>query len=80
LLKKGLEPKTHRGVIQLLTMHYVEPGILSADAAAAIGELETYRELSDYNAKAEFDKKRASQEIERAETFIRACRPLLVQP
>jgi uncharacterized protein (UPF0332 family) len=77
LLLKGFEPKTHRGVIQLLHLHYVEPGVLSASIAAALGQLETYRELSDYNAKATFDKARAAAELKQAETFIAACRPLV---
>ncbi len=74
---KGLEPKTHRGATQLLHLHYVEPGTLSTATAAALGQLETYRELSDYNAKASFDQARAEAELEQAETFIAACRPLV---
>jgi len=77
LIAKGLEPKTHRGVIQLLQLHYVETGAISPTAAAALGELETYRELSDYNAKACFDGKRAAAEIKRAKAFVVACRPLI---
>ncbi|NQT91911.1 MAG: HEPN domain-containing protein [Lentisphaerae bacterium] len=77
LMMRGLEPKTHRGVIQLLQLHYVETGDLSSASAAALGQLETYRELSDYNAKANFDDKRAAAEIQRAETFIASCRPLI---
>ena len=77
LMLKGLEPKTHRGVIQLLHLHYVEPKALSASVAAALGQLETYRELSDYNAKAAFDHDRASAEIAQAQSFIAACRPLI---
>jgi uncharacterized protein (UPF0332 family) len=77
LMLKGLEPKTHRGAIQLLHLHYVEAGTLSTSTAAALGQLETYRELSDYNAKASFDKARAVAEVKQAETFIAACRPLV---
>jgi uncharacterized protein (UPF0332 family) len=77
LMLKGLEPKTHRGVIQLLHLHYVEAKTLSASAAAALGQLETYRELSDYNAKASFDSERATAEVTQARTFIAACRPLI---
>ena len=77
LLLKGFEPKTHRGVIQLLHLHYVEYGTLPTEAAAALGQLETYRELSDYNVRADFDAARAAAEIRQAETFITACRPLL---
>lgn len=77
LVLKGLEPKSHRGAIQLLQLHYVETGALSPADAAAIGQLETYRELSDYNAKASFDKKRAEAEVRRAEKFVASCRRLL---
>jgi uncharacterized protein (UPF0332 family) len=78
LLLKGLEPRTHRGVIQLLQLHYVEAGVLSAVDAAAIGQLETYRELSDYNAKVSFDAARAESELGRAERFVASCRTLFV--
>jgi len=77
LFLRGLEPKTHRGVIQLLHLHYAEPGVMSADVASCLGQLETYRELSDYNAKASFDEDRAKSEIDRAERFISFCRPFL---
>ena len=77
LVLKGLEPKTHRGVIQLLHLHYVETDALSSATAAALGQLETYRELSDYNAKASFDSDRATTEVLQARTFIDACRPLI---
>ena len=72
-----MRAKTHRGVIQLLQLHYVEAGGLPDEATAALGQLETYRELSDYNAKADFDSGRADAEIRRAEGFIAVCRPLL---
>ncbi len=74
---KGLDPKIHRGVIQLLQLHYVESGRLSAETAVGLAQLETYRELSDYNTQAEFDENRASEEIHRAESFIAGGRPLL---
>jgi len=35
------------------------------------------RELSDYNAKVSFDESRAKAEIQRAESFVASCRPLL---
>jgi len=77
LFLKGVEPKTHRGVIQLLALHYVQTGALSEDAAAAIAHLETYRELSDYNAKTTFDTSQATAEVRRAEQFVHACRPFV---
>lgn len=78
LFLKGLDPRTHRGVIQLLSLHYVRPGQLSEDAISALGQLETHRELSDYNAKATFDREQAETEVARAAGFIDTCRALLV--
>jgi uncharacterized protein (UPF0332 family) len=77
LLKKELEPKTHRGVIQLIGLHFVKEGCLPEDAAASLSHLETFRELSDYNSSAEFSAQEARREIERAEHFIQASKPLL---
>lgn len=76
LMLKGLQPKTHRGAIQLLHLHYIETGRLPMHAGTSLAELETFRELSDYNSKASFDAKRADQEILRADEFIKACRDL----
>ena len=36
LFLKGLEPKTHRGVIQMIGLHYVKDGPLSDEAAALL--------------------------------------------
>ncbi|MBN1675005.1 MAG: HEPN domain-containing protein [Kiritimatiellae bacterium] len=80
LVLKALEPKTHRGVIQLLHLHYVEHGTMDPAAAAELGQLETYRELSDYSAGVSLDGSRAAQEIARARAFIDACRPFMPAP
>lgn len=77
LLTKGLEPKTHRGVIQMVGLHFVREGVLSEQAAADLSHLETFRELSDYNMAANFDETQAKEEIERARRFMDACVELL---
>ena len=79
LLLKGLEPKTHRGAIQLLSLHLVKEGLLTEDAAGLLAHLETYRELSDYSSSARFTDDDVRAEIARAERFIAACRPLVGQ-
>ncbi len=76
LFLKGVEPKTHRGAIQLIALHYVQTGLLAEDDSAALGHLETFRELSDYNAKAKFDVAQARAEVQRARRFLEACRRL----
>lgn len=77
LFTRGIESKTHRGVIQLLNLHFVKDGPLSPQMAEHLSHLETYRELSDYTAIAQFTKDQTREELARAEAFIAACRSLI---
>lgn len=77
LFTRGLESRTHRGVIQLLNLHFVKDGPLSSQVAEHLSSLETYRELSDYTAIAQFSEAQARDELARAEAFITACRSLI---
>ena len=77
LLSKGVEPKTHRGTVQLFSLHFVKDGPLADDVAALLARLETYRELSDYTSTASFSDAQAQAEVGRAELFIQACRPFV---
>lgn len=77
LFTRGLESKTHRGVIQLLNLHFVKDGPLSTQTAEHLSHLETYRELSDYTAIAQFTEAQTREELARAKAFIAACRSLI---
>ena len=77
LLTKGVQVRTHRGLIQLFSLHFVKSGPLPQEVAAFLGRLETSRELSDYAAAARFDATEARRELDQAERFIAACRPFL---
>jgi uncharacterized protein (UPF0332 family) len=77
LLTKGLEPKTHRGKIQMLSLHFVRTGLLSEEAAAHLSRLEDFREVSDYSAGRVFTEDDAAGAVRRAQAFIDAARPLL---
>ncbi|HEY3131474.1 MAG TPA: HEPN domain-containing protein [Acidobacteriota bacterium] len=77
LFLKGLEPKTHHGVIQLLSLHFVRPGMLQENIADHLRRLETFRELSDYDAEAEFGHVEAERRIRDAEEFINECTKIL---
>ncbi|MFC1452849.1 HEPN domain-containing protein [Verrucomicrobiota bacterium] len=76
LLLKGIEPRTHRGTIQLFSLHLAKDGPLTDETVGLLAHLETYRELSDYTPSARFTEHDARSEIERAERFIAACKPL----
>jgi uncharacterized protein (UPF0332 family) len=49
-LTKGLEPKTHRGLKQLVVTQFILAGELPEFIETALGQLETERDLADYSA------------------------------
>ena len=77
LLLLGLEPKTHKGVISLLTQHYEGHGLLPADTLAALARLQTFRGVADYDAGTRITKERATSEITAARAFVEAARARL---
>ena len=77
LVSRGVEAKTHRGIIQLLSLHFVKDGSLNPEIGGLLAHLETYRELVDYTPSARFTRDEAAEEVARAEQFIAACKPLL---
>lgn len=77
LVSKGLEPRTHRGKIQMVSLHFVRTGLLSDGAAGQLSRLADFRELGDYSAAVVFEQSDARDAIRRAEAFIDACRPHL---
>ena len=77
LFTKGLESRTHRGALQLLGLHFVRTGRLSAQAVTLLAQLEDRREVSDYSAATRFTDDEARQSVDQAEAFIALCRPLV---
>ncbi len=79
LLTKEIEPKSHRGLIQLVGLHFVKPGLIADADASHLGHLESFRSLSDYDANMSFDAGQAGVELERATAFIEAVKNFLIQ-
>ena len=77
LMTKGLEAKSQRGLIQLLSLHFVKDGPMPEKTASLLAQLATYRELSDYNAFTSFTSLQAREELDKALAFIAGCRVLL---
>ncbi len=77
LLTEGLESKTHRGLNQLLGLHFVRVGRLDQEATALLARLEDSRSASDYSASFRFSADEARGAIKSARRFIELCRPLL---
>jgi uncharacterized protein (UPF0332 family) len=49
LLTKGLEPKSHQGLLRLLGLHFVKQGFLDPSDSHIVARLMKYREEADYN-------------------------------
>lgn len=72
LLTEGLEPKTHRGVIDLLLEKFEATGRLAAEVTSALARLQTFRGLADYDARQRLTIDRAREEVRSAERFVTA--------
>ncbi len=49
LLTKGLEPKSHEGVLRVFSLHFVKEGIFDPKTSHILARLMKYREEADYN-------------------------------
>jgi uncharacterized protein (UPF0332 family) len=77
LFTKGIESKTHRGLVQLVGLHFVRTQQIPIEAATLLGQLAIQREASDYTTSLRFDAKEAAEIVRQARAFIDLCRPLL---
>ena len=75
---EGLEPKTHRGVVTLLSEHFEATKRLSSDAVSALARVQTFRDIADYDARKRVARERAEQEVSAAERFVQEARTVLV--
>lgn len=77
LLLRGLEPKTHRGVISLLEKHFADAGLLPRDVVSAMARLETFRGIADYDTTQRLSQERAKIELDDARLVVDSCTELL---
>jgi hypothetical protein len=77
LLLRGLEPKTHRGVLSLLSEHYERPALISPAIVSALAHLQTFRNIADYDAGSRIQAERAQAEVSAASAFVVTARALL---
>lgn len=48
LLQSGYSVQTHHGIIQMLGLHFVKPGILAGEYGTLYGQLFSLRQTGDY--------------------------------
>ncbi len=77
LFSVGLEPRSHRGLVQLFNVHFVRTGKIDARHLAALAEAQYDRTAADYGAAPGFDADQARREIVGASALIDAVRALL---
>lgn len=68
----GYDSKKHSGVISFFRQNYVKNGVFDTEISNIIGRLEQYRELSDYNVAASFDKTDAEEQYNNARILVEA--------
>lgn len=78
LLTKGLEPKTHEGVLRVLGLHFIKEGIFEPKDSHIFARLMKYREEADYNPSYSFTnedfvefKKEAEELSEKIKVYLK---------
>lgn len=74
LLLEGLEPKTHRGLVSLLTERANTAVGVTSEAVSLLARLQTFREIADYDARSKLSRERAESEVNAARTFVAEAR------
>jgi uncharacterized protein (UPF0332 family) len=77
LLTEGIEPRTHAGTSQMLSLHFVMTGKLSPDRAKDLSRLEQFRCEADYNRFFVFTEPSAAEEVQVARRFCASVSELL---
>lgn len=70
LLTIGEEPSTHQGVITLLGLHFIKPGIIEEEFNDLFIEAKDDREDSDYDITRRFTGAEAEERLSAARKFI----------
>lgn len=77
LLSRGLEAKTHSGLVHLLNTEFIRAGLLPSSFNRLFAGLQRTREYADYDAAATFSEDDARAEVEAARSFEMAATALL---
>ena len=70
LLTIGQEPSTHQGVITLLGLHFIKPGLIEEEYSNLFIEAKDDREDSDYDVTRKFTNAEAEERLSSSKKFI----------
>ena len=77
LIKKGISPKTHAGLISTFGKEYVREGDFSLSIYRYLARAQTLRETADYEAVDNITMDIAEEKINQAEEFIEEAKKFL---
>jgi len=77
LYSKGIETKTHKGVMSLLGENFVKTEELDKWFSKAIGNAFELRQASDYEIEVNLDKEKVEQTVKDAEKFVEGAKNFL---
>ncbi|MEM9487445.1 MAG: HEPN domain-containing protein [Cyanobacteria bacterium P01_F01_bin.116] len=67
---KEIANRTHKGMIQQFSLHFVKPGDFSAEMSKQLGDMYDLRQLSDYEADVAINQEQAEQALVIAVEFV----------
>ncbi len=70
LFSEGLEPRSHRGALQLFNQHLVKGGRFDPASSRLLARLQKFREEADYGEAFPVDEEGAREELEAARGFV----------
>ena len=74
LFTQDLQPRTHAGVGQMLGLHFVKTGRLSADDARLFARLQKYRLEADYSTAFVLTKEALQEDLSSCGAFVERIR------
>ncbi|NMF60377.1 HEPN domain-containing protein [Pseudanabaena yagii] len=77
LLSEGLDTSTHKGVLKMLSLHFVKTGKITPSVADLLREAYDARQTCDYEFDMTEDEEMAKNAISNAQTFISEVKMLL---
>ena len=73
LATKGCFPKSHHGVMQLFSQHFIKTGVIAIETGRILARQQKFREESDYTVESRFSPEAIETEIADARHFREVC-------
>lgn len=71
LLTKGIEARSHEGLIRLFNLHFIKSGTLQKECSVILSHAQKAREEADYWPEISFDEEDAEVRLREAKSFFK---------